>query len=79
MVAMTPIKEILVVDQTVFYVDHVGHLNFAANTGSRSEALVVASSLANHHRLQDSIYALDVEDHEVIKVAWDMASRGRRK
>lgn len=76
---MTPIKEILVIGSSVFYIDHAGQMNFAASSVSDNEALIIAAGLAIHHKMPDAILVLDTVNHAVTKVSLDAASRGRRK
>lgn len=79
MPAMTPIKEILVVGSTVFYIDHSGRMNYGASAVSDEEALVIAAALATYHKMPDAIRRLNVLDRLTEKVDLDDAARGRRK
>lgn len=70
MPAMTPIKSILIVGPTVYYVDYANQLNLAAAlpAGSEKEAILAASALASYHNKYEEIYFLELAIMQVVKL-----------
>lgn len=71
MSAMTPIKQMLIVGQTVYAVDHSGQLNPIAQCASEPEAMLAGVTLAVYHKKSDSIFALDTKAMQIVKVDVD--------
>jgi hypothetical protein len=67
---MTPIKSILVVGPTVYYVDYADQLNLAAALPADSEhdAMLTAGVLATYHKKLDEVYVLNLRTMQVEKV-----------
>lgn len=75
MAAMTPIKDILIIEDAIFYVDYAGKLAPAASVGNKGEAVIVAQALARWHKKTDSVYMLNPESRMVLKLPVDKDGR----
>lgn len=71
MPATTPIKDILIIEDAIFYVDYAGKLTPAASVANGSEVTLVASALAHWHKKTDSVYMLNAESRMVYKLPLD--------
>lgn len=59
MVAMTPIKEIWVIDTLIFALDYAGQLNPLASGPSPKETLIMAGALNEYHKRKAFVLSTD--------------------
>jgi len=72
MPAMTPIKEIWVVDCLIYALDYADHLNPIGNATSATDAVTMAAALGKFHKRK--VFTLNV-DHRMM-VLYQMEERG---